>query len=106
MEAIITAYSFGILTVVLIGAVVYGIKLNKKVKELEVLSNANAKAIDETNSDLHRRIDETDHRICDIMDRNVDDIYNTMNSRLDKFWNKLIACNNGKKIEQEENLSE
>lgn len=117
MENIIMAYSLGVLTVALIGAVITGVRLNKRVNELEKLSQNNSQKIDEVANilhveigDAHRRIDETGNNICDKMEirfdethREIDhrfqETHRTIDSRFDKLWNKL------KKSEQEENLS-
>lgn len=100
------AYSLGVLTVALVGAVVTGVRLSKRVNTLETCSEDNSEFTREVERNLHKevdelqkRIDELDSRVFDRIDKDIDDVYKTIDSRYDKLWNKL------KKVEQEENLS-
>jgi hypothetical protein len=101
MENIIMAYSLGVLTVALIGAVITGVRLNKRVNELEKLSQNNSQKIDEVSNalrvdcnDVHQRIDETNVIICADMDKRFDDIHRMVDSRIDKMINNPKFCLN------------
>ena len=101
MENIIMAYSLGVLTVALIGAVITGVRLNKRVNELEKLSQNNSSKINGLKEDirievnnLHLRLDETSNRICDEMDKRFDDVHRMVDSRIDKMIKNPKFCLN------------
>lgn len=101
MENVIMAYSLGVLTVALIGAVITGVRLNKRVNELEKLSQNNSQKIDEIATtlhteicDTHRRLDEKSNSIYESMDKRFDDVHRMVDSRIDKMINNPKFCLN------------
>jgi hypothetical protein len=101
----IISFGLGIGSVVFITSVVITVlsfvkleKLNKRIKEIEVYINTSIECIYSsinTNSELdNRRIDGE----IDRTNRVVDDIYRTIDSRLDKLEVKLTDSNKGNKL--------
>jgi hypothetical protein len=101
----IISFGLGIGSVLFITSVVITVlsfvkleKLNKRIKEIEVYINTSIECIYSsinTNSELdNRRIDGE----IDRTNRVVDDIYRTIDSRLDKLEVKLTDSNKGNKL--------
>ena len=101
----IISFSLGIGSVVFIASVIIAVlsfvklaELNKQINELETKYSEQINEIIrmiDTNSELdNRRID----REIDRTDKMIDDIYRTIDSKLDKLESKLTDSNKGNKL--------
>ena len=81
----LTSFVLGMLTVLLIGVVAGVVRANKKTNELSIQSDELARLFNDEVSTLNLRIDGDMQEV----NKEIEKLYRDMDSRLDKFSNKL-----------------
>ena len=98
----IIGFFLGVVMVLGILGVVVMVKMYSDIKKLKKLVKTQQESIKEVDLSIHRRIDgeidRTDRMYTDTnryINERMDDVYRTLDSRLDKMTNKLYPVKNG-----------
>jgi cytochrome c peroxidase len=81
----IIAFLLGIGSVIAVAMVVYIFSVNKRINKNEQLLNEHQTQFDSINREINREIENVNSMI----NQHVDELYRTLDSRFDKFENKL-----------------